>query len=41
VCDKIENEMGWECGTYDGRERNAEGVGGETRGKDSTGETMT
>ena len=29
--DKIEkNEMGWACGTYGGRERCAQGFGGET-----------
>jgi hypothetical protein len=26
------NEMGWAYGTYGGRERCAQGVGGETRG---------
>jgi hypothetical protein len=33
------NEMGWACGTYGGRERCAQGVGGETRGKETIGET--
>jgi hypothetical protein len=39
---KIEkNEMGWACGTYGGRERCAQGVGGETKGKETIGETKT
>jgi hypothetical protein len=38
--DKIEkNEMGVACGTYGGRDRGAQGVGGETIGKETTGET--
>jgi hypothetical protein len=38
--DKIEkNEMGWACGTYGGRERCAQGFGGETRGKEIIGKT--
>jgi hypothetical protein len=32
-------KMGWACGTYGGRERCAQGVGGETRGKETIGET--
>jgi hypothetical protein len=35
------NEMGWACGTYGGKERGAQGVGGETRGKETIGETKT
>ena len=39
---KIEkNEMGGACGTYGGGERCAQGSGGETGGKDTTGETQT
>ena len=30
ACDKIENGMGGACGTYGGRERCAQGFGGET-----------
>jgi hypothetical protein len=37
ICEK--NEMGWACGTYGGRERCAQGVGGETRRKEAIGET--
>ena len=40
--DKIEkNEMGKARGTYGGRERCAQGFGGETRGKETIGETKT
>jgi hypothetical protein len=40
--DKIEkNEMGGACGAYGGRERCAQGVGGEARGKEVIGETQT
>jgi hypothetical protein len=35
------NEMGGACGVYGGRERSAQGVGGETCGKEATGETQT
>ena len=38
--DKIEkNEMGGACDTYGGRERCAQGFGGETWGKETIGET--
>jgi hypothetical protein len=33
--------MGWTCGTYGGRERYAQDVGVENRGKETTGETKT
>jgi hypothetical protein len=33
------NEMGWGCGTYGGRESCAQGIGGETRGKETIGES--
>jgi hypothetical protein len=33
--------MGGVCGEYCGRERCAEGVGGEARGNDAIGETQT
>ena len=37
---KIEkNEMGGACGAYGGGERGAQGFGGETWGKETTGET--
>ena len=40
--DKIESiEMGGTCGTYGGRERSAQGFGGETWGKETIGETKT
>jgi hypothetical protein len=40
VGDKIEkNEMDGACGRYGGRERCVQGVGGETRGKETIGET--
>jgi hypothetical protein len=40
VGDKIEkNEMGGACGTYEGRERCAQGVSGESRGKETIGES--
>jgi hypothetical protein len=40
--DKIEkNEMGGACGAYGGGERCAQGVGGETWGKEDIGETQT
>jgi hypothetical protein len=35
------NEMGGACGIYGGRERCVQGVGGETRGKETTGKTKT
>jgi len=39
---KIEkNEVGGACGAYGGGERCAQGVGGETRGKEVIGETQT
>ena len=39
---KIEkNEMGGACGAYGGGERCAQGFGGETGGKETTGETQT
>jgi hypothetical protein len=39
---KIEkNEMGGACGTYGGAERYAQGSGGETWEKETTGETQT
>jgi len=38
--DKIEkNEMGWECGAYGWGEGGVWGLGGETGGKETTGET--
>ena len=37
--DKIEiYEMGWACGAYGSGERGAQGLGGETGGKETTGE---
>ena len=40
LCDKIkENEMGGACGAYGGGERRVQGFGGETWGKETTGET--
>ena len=42
VYHKIEkNETGGACGTYGGRESCAQGFGGETWGKETTGETTT
>ena len=39
--DKIEkNEMGWACGAYGRGERGVQGLGGETGGKETTGETQ-
>jgi hypothetical protein len=39
--DKIEkNEMGEACSAYGGGERRAQGFGGETLGKETTGETQ-
>ena len=35
-----ENEMGGGCGLYGGGERRVQGFGGETRGKETTGETQ-
>jgi hypothetical protein len=35
------NEMGGACGAYGGGKRGAQGVGGETWGKEATGETQT
>src|SRR5215475_4374395 len=35
------NEMGGACGAYGGGERGAQGVGGETGGKEAIGETQT
>ena len=41
MSDKIKkNEMGRACGTYGGGERRVQGCGGETRGKETTGETQ-
>ena len=38
--DKIEkNEMGWACGAYGWGEEAVQGLGGETGGKETTGET--
>jgi len=38
--DKIEkDEIGWACGAYGWGEGGVEGLGGETRGKETTGET--
>ena len=38
--DKIEKiEMGWTCGAYGLGEGGVWGLGGETRGKETTGET--
>ena len=34
------NEMGGACSTYGGGERCAQGFGGETWGKETTGETQ-
>jgi hypothetical protein len=40
--DKIEkNEMGAACSAYGGGERRVQGFGGETWGKETTGETQT
>jgi hypothetical protein len=40
--DKIEkNDMGGTCGIFGGRERCAQGFGGETRGKETTAESNT
>ena len=33
------NEMGWACGAYGGGEGGVQVLGGETRGKETTGET--
>jgi len=33
--------MGRACGTYGGGERGTKGSGGETRGKETTGEAQT
>jgi hypothetical protein len=33
--------MGRACGAYGGVKRGAQGVGGETRGKEAVGETQT
>ena len=33
------NEMGWACGAYGGGEGDVYGLGGETGGKETTGET--
>ena len=39
---KIEkNEVGGACGAYEGGERGVQGSGGETCGKETTGETQT
>ena len=39
--DKIEmNEMGGSCSAYGGEERRVQGFGGETWGKETTGETQ-
>jgi hypothetical protein len=35
------NEMGGACSAYGGEERCVQGFGGETRGKETTGETQT
>jgi hypothetical protein len=35
------NEVGGACGAYGGGERCAQGSSGETRGKETTGETQT
>ena len=35
------NEMGGACGAYGGGERGAQGSGGETWGKETTGEAQT
>jgi len=32
--------MGWSCSVYGGGERHVEGFGGETLGKETTGETL-
>jgi hypothetical protein len=39
--DNIENEMGGACSAYGGEEKCAQCVGGETRGKVTTGENKT
>ena len=36
----VKNEMGRACGAYGGGERCAQGSGGETWGKETTGETQ-
>ena len=38
--DKIENEMGWAYSAYGGGEMRIQDLGGETRGKETTGETQ-
>jgi hypothetical protein len=38
---KMENTMGGAFGTYGRGERCAQGIGGEARGKEATGETQT
>jgi hypothetical protein len=38
--DKIENEMGGECSTYEGEERRIQDFGGEPWGKGTTCETQ-
>jgi hypothetical protein len=40
-CGIEKNEIGRACGTYGGAERCAQGVGGDTRGKEAIGETKT
>jgi len=34
------NEMGGACGTYEGGERRVQDFGGETSGKEATGESQ-
>ena len=36
----MKNEMGWACGVYGGGERSVQGFGGETWGRETTGETQ-
>ena len=40
VCDKMEkNEMGWACDAYGWGEGGVQGLGGETGGEETNGET--
>jgi hypothetical protein len=36
----VKNEMGGACGAYGGGERCAQGVDGEAKGEEATGETQ-
>ena len=39
-CKIKKNEMGWACGAYVWEEGDVQGVGGETGGKETTGENQ-